>query len=214
VKFYFVRHGESKANIFHVFSNQGWKHGLTPNGVSQVGELAENLRPRKFEKIYTSPLKRAVETARILSARLSIEYEISDALREFHTGINEGKRDQESWDRWAKVIEDWRVRGLYDSRIERGESLTDQMNRLIPFIQSLGETYGSSDHNLLLIGHGGLFFCVLPLILENITYRDIENLDFPNTGYILVDSTPQGYYCQQWCGKSFDQFSRPGGTTT
>jgi len=203
VKFYFVRHGESKANVLHVFSNQGWKHGLTPRGINQVEKLAKNLRPNKFEKIYTSPLKRAFETAQLLSARLKIEYEINDALREFHTGINEGKHDQESWDRWAKVIEDWRIRELYDSRIEGGESLTDQMNRLLPFIQSLSEKYGSVDHNLLLVGHGGLFFCVLPLILPNITYRDIENLDFPNTGYILVERTSHGYTCHQWCGKSF-----------
>ncbi|MBK9055673.1 MAG: histidine phosphatase family protein [Chloroflexi bacterium] len=43
MRFYFVRHGESEANILHEMSNRGWKHGLTEKGREQAAALAYNL---------------------------------------------------------------------------------------------------------------------------------------------------------------------------
>ena len=40
---YFVRHGESEANVLNVFSNRGTKHPLTSRGREQVEMLAGKL---------------------------------------------------------------------------------------------------------------------------------------------------------------------------
>ena len=40
MRIYFARHGESEANLLHVFSNRGVKHGLTARGRAQAETLA------------------------------------------------------------------------------------------------------------------------------------------------------------------------------
>ncbi len=67
MRLYFVRHGESEANLARQFSNRGFKHPLTPRGVTQATELAARLAGQGIAQIYTSPLQRAAQTAEILA---------------------------------------------------------------------------------------------------------------------------------------------------
>jgi 2,3-bisphosphoglycerate-dependent phosphoglycerate mutase len=199
----FIRHGESEANLIREFSNRGWKHGLTTKGFQQAHNLAQTFTSRSIAMIYTSPLKRAVETAHVLAQFTGAAVEINDALREFDTGINEGQRDPESWLRWEEVMYDWRVRRLDDSRIEGGESLTDLLSRFVPFVDRIRSDKNSGSQEFILVGHGGLYFSILPRILVNISYADIENLDFPNTGIVYAEDTSDGLVCRSWCGVPF-----------
>ena len=96
MKLYFVRHGESEANILHEISNRGWKHGLTEKGREQSRQLAQNLSASGISKIFTSPLRRAVETAQILALELGAPLEVTQALAEYDCGILEGKSDEQS----------------------------------------------------------------------------------------------------------------------
>ena len=47
MKIYFVRHGESEANILKIFSNLGLKHGLTETGKIQAKELCSKLEKQE-----------------------------------------------------------------------------------------------------------------------------------------------------------------------
>ena len=96
MKLYFVRHGESEANTAHVISNHGWMHPLTETGQQQARDLAARLSPIGAKIIYTSPLRRAVETAEILALALKLPVQVDDALREYDCGDVEGKADAES----------------------------------------------------------------------------------------------------------------------
>lgn len=60
---YIFRHGETDANIEHRM--QGWLDvPLNANGVAQAQALAQKLAGIKFDCVYSSPLSRAVDTAR------------------------------------------------------------------------------------------------------------------------------------------------------
>ncbi len=195
---YFVRHGESEANALKVVSNRGYRHGLTERGKRQAAELGDKLKRANTTKILTSPLLRAVETAEILSQALDIRYEVTDALREFDCGIAEGRSDPESWQLHRQVMEDWVQRGHWTARIEGGESFIDLRNRFVPFINRLLES-GETASRYILVGHGGLYLCLLPLILSNIS--SAPGLGFPNTAYVLAKTGPDGLVCVEWCGK-------------
>ena len=84
---YFVRHGESEANVLNVFSNRGTKHPLTSRGREQVEMLAGKLADVNFGAFYSSPVWRATESAEILSRRLGISYEVTEALREYSAWV-------------------------------------------------------------------------------------------------------------------------------
>jgi broad specificity phosphatase PhoE len=207
MRLYFVRHGESEANILRQISNRGWVHGLTEKGCRQAGDLSVQLRERAgaagLSRIYTSPLRRAVETAQILSASLGIPYETTDALREFDCGIAEGGADERNWGYWHWVWEEWHIHKRYESKIEGGESYLDLIARMRPFLEDLCAPGREDQGDPVLIGHGGLFIAVLPDLLANPDLRvQIGDIGIPNTGIILVEVAPQGLVCREWCGKA------------
>ncbi len=57
---YIIRHGETYGNI----NGDGFSEtDLTPNGMKQIAFLGKRFKDEKIDKIYTSPLKRAIKTA-------------------------------------------------------------------------------------------------------------------------------------------------------
>lgn len=201
MKLYFVRHGESEANILRVISNRGSRHGLTGRGRQQVAELARNLSGLGDSRIFTSPLLRAIQTAEILSEVLGVRYEVIDALREFDCGVAEGRSDAEAWELHRQVMEDWLQRGALRAKIPLGESFVDIRDRFVPFIEGLLEEQDGPGDTIL-IGHGGLYLCMLPLILVNI--GPSEARAFPNSASVLARMSPEGLACVEWCGETCD----------
>ena len=198
LKLYFVRHGESEANLIREISNRDLKHGLTATGRQQAADLADYLKDQDAIQIYTSPILRARQTAEILAGTLGIPCEITDALREFDCGVAEGRRDAEAWKLHAGVMDAWLQRGKWDARIEQGESFNDMRRRFIPFIETLVQTYASHPGTIILVGHGAVYYCMLPQVLVNIDYRFIEINGIDHTMPIVVEPGPDGLICRSW----------------
>jgi len=196
MKIYFVRHGESVANILQVFSNRGWKHGLTQEGEHQAALLAEKMRELSTQLLYTSPLLRAFQTANILSSSLGIPLRVRNALPEFDCGILEGKSDLESWKLYDRLGKDWMVRKKWDAHINQGESFLDVKNRFIPFIEHITKKH--SDSNVILVGHGGTYRVMFPLILANIDFNFTLNNHIGNTGIVTVELQHTELICTSW----------------
>ena len=199
-KFYFVRHGESDANVLGVISNRGSIHGLTERGRRQVEALAPDLQGAGVQRMYTSPLLRAIETAGILAKALEVEVEVTDALREFDCGIAEGRSDSAAWALHQEVMESWLQHGQLDARITDGESFSDIEGRFVPFVEGLMGPQREAE-SVMLVGHGGLYQCMLPLVIENLE-RGAE-LGFPNAAYVLAGARADGLFGLEWCGKPF-----------
>lgn len=197
-RIYFVRHGESEANILRVISNRGSVHGLTERGRRQGEALASELRRVGVTRLYASPLLRAVQTGEILAKALDMECDFTDALREFDCGFAEGRSDPEAWELHRDVVEKWLLHGLIDARIEGGESLSEMQSRFVPFIDGLLEAQGEADSSIL-VGHGGLYQCMLPHVLVNVGYA--AALSFPNAAYVLAEARTEGLLCREWCGR-------------
>lgn len=204
MKIYFVRHGESEANLLGEFSNRGIKHGLTPKGRRQATALAESLERFSVDLIYSSPLLRASQTAEIVAARLGLAYSVTDALREYDCGVLEGKSDAASWQLYYALLDDWLERSRWERRIDGGESFTDMQSRFVPLIDQLMHRHHANDTRIMLIAHGGLYRCMLPLVLRNITFAFTRSHPIDNTSYILAESHGATLVCREWCGQALD----------
>jgi probable phosphoglycerate mutase len=200
MKLYFARHGQSEANVLREISNRGLKHPLTEKGRQQAHALAVELLPAGIAAIYTSPLLRAVQTAEILSEAFGVGFEVTDALREYDCGILEGTSGPETWAAFWALREAWYPGRQWERRIEGGESFLDMQARFVPFIEGLLARDNQRDAALVLIGHGGLYLSMLPLVLVNVDFEFASHQPFPNTGYVLAESSPQGLICREWCG--------------
>ena len=195
MKLYFVRHGESEANIQHVISNRASPFGLTERGREQAHVLADGLKDIPFTTMYSSPVLRARETADILYQSLNLPYRVTEALREYDCGILEEKSDEVSWSLHRKYYEDWTLRRNFLNKPEGGESFVDIQNRFLPFIESLKH---NNEGHILLIGHGGLFHLMLPLILTNIDDESVRSHGIGHTQYVAAELCPDGFVCWQW----------------
>lgn len=88
---YFVRHGQSRANVDNVFAGPNYPSPLTAVGVAQAEVLAERILGERLrvDRIVCSPLERAHDTAQIIGKAIGIDPEAiqTDArLAEYNMG--------------------------------------------------------------------------------------------------------------------------------
>jgi probable phosphoglycerate mutase len=198
MRIFFVRHGESEANILKTFSNRGWKHPLTQLGQNQARALAAQLQGRGVAAIYTSPLRRAVESAQILAERLGVPCQIEPALIEYDVGIYEGRSDEEGWRSYAAIERQW-AHGQLDARLPEGESSMDIQNRFVPFIRRLIGLFGNrQDATVVLIGHGGTYRQGLPRVLANISPEYAIEHGLAHTAIVEAELREGALYCIRW----------------
>ena len=201
----FARHGESRANILHQISNRGLKHPLTPNGREQAHALARKLQDAAITRIYTSPVLRAIESTVILADHLGVEYEVTEALREYDLGELEGRSDEQTWALWQELFDDWTQHQNWSRRIPEGENFHQVRARFVPFVDELLRQYRRTGANILCIGHGGLLWVMLPQVLTNIDTEFIlqhPTLDY--TSLIVSELRPGGLVCLEWNGIRVD----------
>jgi ribonuclease H / adenosylcobalamin/alpha-ribazole phosphatase len=79
-----ARHG-SHAEVGHVLSGRS-EIGLSAKGREEAGWLAERLAGSEITAIYSSPRRRALETAGVVAARLGVDVQIVAALDEIDFG--------------------------------------------------------------------------------------------------------------------------------
>jgi broad specificity phosphatase PhoE len=200
MRIYFLRHGESQANILHEISNRGLKHGLTRKGRKQAIALAQRLAGLPVTRIYSSPVLRAIETSVILANRLDLEYEVVEALREYDCGNLEGRSDEAAWRLWQELFDAWVVHRDWQRRIEGGESFYDVQNRFVPFIGGLVRQYGRTDNGLVCVSHGGIYWMMLPLVMKNVDHTLIQQYGFDYAACIVAELRGQELVCMEWSG--------------
>ena len=207
MKLYFVRHGESVANLIGEFSNIDSVHPLTERGIEQAHILAGRLALHEEIQIYTSPILRAVQTAEILADNLRAPIHQVEALREWSVGVYEGTNDPAGWALHRKVQEDWFEHKQYRSKMPGGESFLDIQERFIPFIESLIQGNSHRQKNIILVAHGGLFQAVLPGILTNVEPSFVHQEGFPFTACIAAETGPEGLKCVSWNNRPFKLYT-------
>ena len=198
MKLYFVRHGESEANILRVISNRESSFGLTALGKQQALMLADRLKEIPFKIIYSSPILRARETAEILSRSFHLRYQVTEALREYDCGILEDKSDEASWRMHAEIAEDWTLHHNHLRKPEGGESYLDIQARFLPFIENLKREHLQDDEHILLVTHGGLLQLMLPLILADIDDEFVRAHGIGHTECVIAELRSDGFVCLQW----------------
>lgn len=97
MKLILVRHGETPENRRRIL--QGQTHGrLTAEGVSQANQLADSLAGTPIAACFTSDLRRAVDTARIIATKHCGLTVVEDTrLRERHLGQLQGQPMPDNW---------------------------------------------------------------------------------------------------------------------
>ena len=192
--FYFVRHGETQWNVERRLQGE---HDipLNENGRRQAAALHEEIlrTGMTLEKVYTSPLKRALETAMLISGRKSSECIIDDRLREMAFGSLEGEKYYHPGDS-AEVMNNMRTFLGRPSQYlppEGGESFYEILDRTAQFLADLREKERKTEGNILIVTHGALLHGIL-FHMEG--RKDVDGFletSTPNCQLIRYDRIPE-----------------------
>lgn len=150
---YFIRHAESHANRLPVFNNAGRNDPLTETGALQAERTAEWLSAIKIQAIYSSPIQRAIETARILSQPAQKPIHILPELKEFNLGeLEEQPKNQTNLNIHRRVLNAW-LKGRLEMSFPNGESGMVFVERFSSAVeQMIAENEPGS---LAVVCHGG-----------------------------------------------------------
>ena len=142
-----VRHGETDWNRERRF--QG--HADTPlndAGRRQAGELAAHLRSERLSTVYTSPLRRASETATIVAAELGLDAHELEELREIDVGDWQGLTMEEVRTHYPEQLDvAWR------SGWPNGETHDELSERVVPALLDLDRRH--TGERVLGVTHAG-----------------------------------------------------------
>ena len=128
-----VRHGETDWNASEIFRGRA-DVGLNETGQKQAEALGAYLSREKIEFIYSSPLKRAVDTAEAIARYQALEVNTIENLIDFHFGDWQGLSLRDVSERYPELYRDWKDTPE-QVRIPGGESLADVRNRALPFVE-------------------------------------------------------------------------------
>ncbi|MGE7921451.1 histidine phosphatase family protein [Viridibacillus sp. NPDC093762] len=145
-----IRHGESEADILNVHEGRA-DFKLTEVGQQQVILLSEWVNNHyKLDKIYSSTLKRATQTALLLGNKQQIEIEFDEDLMEWNNGLIAGLSREEAEERYPLVID----LAPHDAVYEQ-ESILDFRYRAEKILSKIISEH-PDDATIAIVSHGGM----------------------------------------------------------
>lgn len=164
---YLLRHGEIDKAVPRRFLGRT-DLPLNASGMRQALALGEQLQTIPFTRVIASPLKRAVQTAVLISGRPVEAIEVIDDFAEIDLGAWEGRTVAEIEHTFPGAYEE-RGQDLEHYRPLGGESFGDLADRVCPALLGLAAQNGGP---LLIVAHAG----VNRVLLSRILHRPLQRL--------------------------------------
>ena len=174
-----VRHGESMANSAEIFLGQG-NMDLTERGHEQAERTAQFLANIEIDKIYSSDLTRAYQTARHIADKKGLSVETSKNLRE----IDAGEWDYKPWGELPNLYPEeyglW-IRSIGEAKCTGGESFSDTRVRLIGEMSRIAESH--KGETIVVCAHA---VCILSFLSEVLgtSPEKVKELSYPSNASV------------------------------
>lgn len=150
-----LRHGQTDYNATgrmqgHLDSQ------LTPDGVAQAARVAPEIARLKPQRIISSDLSRAADTAEVVAAACGVPVEVDPRLRETHLGQWQGRTVTDIEAGWPGAIATWRSDPSWAP--PGGESRIEVVRRCTPVVEELDDALAeeSEASTVVLVAHGGM----------------------------------------------------------
>lgn len=188
MKIYLIRHSESVDDILNCYGGIA-DFELTEDGKNKVKEYSKKFKNYRVEKIYTSPYKRALNSAKILNESINVELEVVDGIREFNQyGVMSGVNKDLAKDIFSHLLnmEQYKDFGYYNKKtFYGGEEIIDFDTRVKDAINEI--INNSKEYNTIaIITHGGVYRSIFKNIL-NIDKKIVGIEDLATTTINYID---------------------------
>jgi len=123
-----IRHGETDWNTGGLFrGHEDVK--LNQTGIAQTEATALALKPKVFEAVYTSPLKRALVTARRIALPHEMEVKEDLAFLDMNFGAWQGRTEKWAREHYPKLLDKWLTKPA-SMKFPGGESVKKAWKRI------------------------------------------------------------------------------------
>ncbi len=184
-KIYIIRHGQTDFNLKGIVQGSGVDSSLNAKGRAQAKAFYETYQKIRFDKIYTSGLKRTQESVQHFIDQ-GIAHEKLMGLNEISWGTKEGQPitpEEDAYYHW--MLQQWRE-GNTHHRIEGGESpeeVSDRQGEAWDYIM------GQSDETTILVCMHGRALRILLCRLLNYPLREMDVFEHQNLCLYQIDFT-------------------------
>lgn len=193
---YLIRHSESIDDIENCYGGIA-DFDLTENGKNKVKKCSKQICAYGIEKIYTSPYKRAYQTAQILNENINVDLKIIDDIRELNShGVMSGVNKELAKNIFSYVLqkEEYKNTGYYLGRTFLGgediEEFDKRVKEAINFI--IRDSKGLN--SIAIVTHGGVHRSIFKNILnvnkkiEKIEDVAITTLEYDNSKFKIIET--------------------------
>ena len=151
--FYIFRHGETDYNLAGKWQGSSVDLDLNSTGLQQAELLADKMKNLGIEVIYSSPLKRAHQTALAVSKKTNVEIKILPDLIEACVGVCEGMHREDVAKKYPDIWADWYGENMnMDIRWPEGESKQEIQDRMFRAFHKMLE---ANENTIGVASHGG-----------------------------------------------------------
>lgn len=186
---YLVRHGENPANITKEFSYKHVDYSLTPKGLLQAEQTAQLLREIPLDAIYSSPLKRAHETAQSIARPHQLPVTIVEGFREVNVGDLEQMPPVEAtWRLHDQILAAWGA-GKLETTFPGGENFLELVERLRQGL--LEATHERENQRILIAAHGGCITALVRHFCPNVS-DTLNHVHMHNCAITEIELTTNG----------------------
>ncbi len=177
MKIYLIRHSESIDDIEDCYGGIA-DFDLSQNGIKKVEEY--DIQNLGIEKIYSSPYKRAYQTAEILNKKINVDIEIIDNIRECNSyGILSGVNKEKAKNIFSYVFNmpEYKKTGYYlGTSFLGGEDIKEFDKRVENGINEIIEK-SKELNTIAIVTHGGVYRSIYKNIFkENKKIEEMEDL--------------------------------------
>ncbi len=193
---YLIRHGQSYVNLAD-WEGGAIDTGLTPLGQEQAARLARWLAAHvAAEALYSSTMRRAVETAEVVGQAVGLPVQQDDRLREIGncwpdaTSINVESEPPTFADFWASERP-------FSPIVPEGETWGDFVTRVGRFISEATARHAGEAEAALVICHGGVINAALDIAFNVGPWRRTD-VWVHNTGITHCEYAPGAGRQEPW----------------
>jgi 2,3-bisphosphoglycerate-dependent phosphoglycerate mutase len=191
-KLVLVRHGQSQWNLENRFT--GWVDvPLSPKGEEEARAAGRSLKGMAFQQGFTSKLKRAQETLRLILEQINqtnLPITQDQALNERHYGDLQGLDKAETAKKYGdEQVHIWRR--SYDIAPPNGESLKDTAARTIPYFNNQVLPVVKSGKNVIVAAHGNSLRSIV-MELDKLTKEQVLKLEIATGSPIIYEIDASG----------------------
>jgi len=157
-----VRHAEAVGNKIREF--HGWTdEGITEKGKLQASIVAERLKNMPVDVIYSSSMKRTMETARYIAEAKNLPVIPVDDLKEINGGLWEGMTWSELARKYPNEYDTWENKP-HIHQMPGGESMECFQKRVVSAVMRILEK--EAGKNILIVTHGTVIRALLCYLKE------------------------------------------------